>query len=157
MAEQAEASQLVLPPVDQLGFVVRSMDQALPHYSAVFGKLELFQFPLDKMEFRGKTTDVVLNVALGRPREDDVEIELIEVVSGSTPHSEFLERGRDGIQHLGFAVERVEPWLEKTDAAGYQTVWYRRVSDDTAFAYAEHRSGNGLMLEFLELPGRKIR
>ncbi|MCP4842950.1 MAG: hypothetical protein GY887_14575, partial [Halieaceae bacterium] len=79
----------------------------------------------------------------------DVEIELIEWVSGGCPHKEFLDAGREGMHHLRFIVENLETTAAQAEAFGYQTIWSKRYGDGLAVAYLE-RDNDPLVLEFFE-------
>jgi methylmalonyl-CoA/ethylmalonyl-CoA epimerase len=102
-----------------------------------------------KVSYRGRVEDVNLNIAFGRSGE--LEIELIQWVSGHSPHREFIERGREGMHHLRFRVEDADGWIEKLKTVGYEPIWYKRFSADTTFVYLE-RPGDPTLIEFLQMP-----
>ncbi len=143
-------TKLELPPVDQLGFVVSDMDQAIAHYTPLFGEFQVQRYELEAVDYRGQSEDCELKVAFAMLH--DMEIELIELLSGKSPHQEFLEQGRRGLHHIRFRVPRVEQALSEVAPLGYRSIWFKRMSDDLAFAYAEHESGTPPILEFLEMP-----
>src|SRR5262249_57107554 len=82
---------LALPPIDQVGYVVRDLDATLARYDALFGPFTRLDTALTGVWYRGAPTDVSLRLAFGRT--GDVEIEFIEPVSGASPHTEFLAAG----------------------------------------------------------------
>src|SRR3972149_6716824 len=65
---------------------------------------------------RGRPADGRLELAFGW--SGDVEIELIQWVSGDCPHREFIEKGREGMHHLHFRVEDCDGWVEKLRPLG---------------------------------------
>jgi len=140
---------LTLPKLDQVGFVVRDLEKSLVLYEPLFGPFSRMETPIEGASFRGKVEDCRLALAFGR--SGDTEIELIQWLSGTCPHQEFIESGKEGMHHLRFRVAPVESKLEQAKAMGYTTIWYKRMSEKIAFAYIE-RPDDPLILEFLEMP-----
>ena len=148
MKEQQLAA-LGLPAIDQIGFVVRDIDRAIAQYDALFGPFTTMDAQVPDADYRGGTASCELKLAFGR--SGDVEIELIQWVSGESPHREFIERDREGMQHLRFRVDDADTWIARLEAAGYQAIWYKRWSGDTVFAYLE-RDDDPLLVEILQMP-----
>ena len=140
-------SQLELPPVNQVGFVVRDLDKALEAYKPLFGEFVVMDAPDMEWDYRGRPETSSLKIAFGN--SGDVEIELIEWVSGETPHKEFLEAGHEGMHHLRFVVDNVEEKVAEAEKFGYQQIWYKRFGEGRAASYLE-REGDPLILEFFE-------
>ena len=141
------AEVLELPPVNQVGFVVKDLDQALELYKPLFGEFTVMDASDMEWEYRGKPEMSSLRIAFGN--SGDVEIELIEWVSGGTPHKEFLDAGREGMHHLRFVVDNVEEKVKEAEAVGYREIWYKRFGEGLAASYLE-RDGDPLILEFFE-------
>ncbi|WP_162854634.1 VOC family protein [Sphingobium estronivorans] len=145
-----ELAQLGLPAPDQIGFVVRDLDQAIAHYDPLFGPFSKTDYGPQKASYQGRSRSAYeLKFAFGRI--GDLEIELIEWISGDTPHRDFLEKGRDGMHHLRFRVDDLDQWAAKLQAKGYETVWHDRLSPHVAFGYFE-RDDDPLVLELLQYP-----
>jgi hypothetical protein len=138
-----------LPQVKQLGHVVRDMDAAVKMYDSLYGPFSFLDGSVTQATYRGKLADCQLKVAFGY--SGDLEIELIQWVSGESPHREFIERGREGIHHVQFRVDDAEGWIKKLNALGYETIWYKKYCADTIFAYLE-KPGDPTIIEFLEMP-----
>ena len=98
-------------------------------------------------DYRGVQEECVIRLAFGK--SGDVEIELIEWVSGGCPHKEFLEAGREGMHHLRFIVDELERQVKAADSLGYEVIWGKRWREGLAVAYLE-RPGDPLVLEFFE-------
>jgi catechol 2,3-dioxygenase-like lactoylglutathione lyase family enzyme len=139
--------ELNLPPVNQVGFVVRNLEKALEFYQPLFGEFSVMDAPDMEWDYRGKPE--VSSLKLAFANSGDVEIELIEWVSGKTPHKEFLDAGHEGMHHLRFVVDNVEEKVKEAEAAGYQQIWYKRFGEGLAASYLE-REGDPLILEFFE-------
>jgi len=147
MSEQQLAA-LGLPPIDQVGFVVKDLDKAIAQYDALFGPFTTMDAQVPSADFRGREASCELKLAFGR--SGNLEIELIQWVSGESPHREFIENGSEGMQHLRFRVDNADTWIEKLGAEGYRSIWYKRWSEDTVFAYLE-RDNDPLMIEILQM------
>lgn len=145
----ADLKSLGLPPIDQIGFVVRSIEDARKRYEPMFGPWTQFDGSVREANFRGRSADVQLDILIGHSGE--LEIEFIECRSGESPHSEFIDAGREGMHHLRYRVEDIDGWIEKVATVGYRTIWYKRLSAEIAFAYME-RPDDPLLIEFLQLP-----
>ena len=141
------ATALNLPPVNQVGFVVRNLEQAIAHYQPLFGDFAVMDAPDMEWDYRGHPEMSSLRLAFAT--SGDVEIELIEWVSGKTPHKEFLDAGREGMHHLRFIVDNVEAKVAEAAEYGYAQIWYKRFGVGLAAAYLE-REGDPLVLEFFE-------
>jgi catechol 2,3-dioxygenase-like lactoylglutathione lyase family enzyme len=139
--------QLNLPPVDQVGFVVRDLEQAIRCYEPLFGPF--VEMDATEMEWNYRGEPAVSSLKLAMAQSGDVEIELIEWVSGATPHKEFLDAGREGLHHLRFMVDNVEEKTQQAEALGYRPIWYKRFAEGLAAVYLE-REGDPLVIEFFE-------
>lgn len=141
--------QLGLPPIVQLGHVVRNLEASMALYEPLYGPFTTMDGSVQGATYRGRIADAKLAIAFGR--SGDLEIELIEWRGGESPHREFLERGREGIHHVQFRVEDCDSWIEKVKPLGFEVIWYKRFSADTTFAYLE-RPGDPTLIEFLQMP-----
>ncbi len=152
MGTREDLSNLGLPPIDQIGFVVRDLDEAERRYTALFGPMTRQDSRLGPVEgatYRGRTADVNLAIMFGHT--GDLEIEFIQWLSGESPHREFIEQGREGMHHFRYRVDDTDAWIKKVAAIGYQPIWYMRYTDEIVFAYLE-REDDPLLIEFLQLP-----
>ena len=139
--------QLNLPDLNQVGFVVRNLDQALALYEPLFGPFSTMAPGPMTYDYRGVQEECTMRLAFGK--SGDVEIELIEWVSGGCPHKEFLDAGREGMHHLRFIVDDLDAQVEAARAVGYESIWNKRYGEGLAVAYLE-RKGDPLVIEFFE-------
>lgn len=140
-------TQLTLPNLDQVGFVVRNLEQMLALYEPLFGPFSRMDPGPMTYNFRGAQEECTLRLAFGR--SGDVEIELIEWVSGGCPHKEFLDAGREGMHHLRFVVDDLDMQIAAALSEGYHAMWSKRFAEGLAVAYLE-RPGDPLVIEFFE-------
>ena len=144
---QSLAQQLNLPPMDQVGFVYRNLEAAIAHYEPLFGPFEIHEYGSFDYQFRGKTEPAELRLALGR--SGSIEIELIEMVAGSSPHQEFLDRGQEGMHHLRFPVQDLDDLVARASPLGWHSIWSKQYAPGLAVAYLEHRD-DPLLVELFE-------
>lgn len=146
----AALKNLGLPEPDQIGFVVRDIDEAVARYEPLFGPFKRTDFGINYASYHGgPRSPYDMKFAFGRI--GNLEIELIQWVSGDTPHRDFIQAGREGMHHIRFRVPKADPWVAKLKTIGYEPVWHDRLSDDIAYAYCE-RAGDPLILEIFEYP-----
>lgn len=141
-----------LPPADQICLVVRDLQAALQLYEPLFGPFTVLDSGPFESVHRGERVMADLPCAFGR--SGALEIEIVAPRRGPTPHTEFLDAGREGVQHIRYAVEGLESWIGKAAALGYRPVWtgsYPRSAAAPAirWCYLE-RAGDPLMVEFAQ-------
>ena len=139
-----------LPPIDQVGYVVRDLDATLARYERLFGPFSRMDSPLKAVLYRGEPTDVHLELAFGS--DGNIEMEFIAVKSGASPHSEFLASGREGIHHIRYRVPDCDATLAALRGEGFEPIWYHDMGF-AKFAYLEHTSRDGVLIELLEMQG----
>lgn len=145
----AALQSLGLPPIDQIGFVVRDLDAWVERYQTLFGPFSFMDGSVDAADYRGRSEDVKLKLAFGHTGE--LEIEFIEWQGGHSPHREFIEAGNEGMHHIRYRVDNADAWIDKLATVGFTPVWYKRWCADTVFAYLENPD-DPLIVELLEMP-----
>lgn len=142
-------SDLKLPPVYQLGYVVRDIDRACQFYEATYGVGPFTVIPevdMDGALLRGQPVETGIKVAFAK--SDKVEIEFIQPLRGKNLYTEFLDAKGDGIHHLGFLVDDMDAWKAQFAARGFEPVFHRDMGV-MEFAYFDTSEVGGLMLELL--------
>jgi catechol 2,3-dioxygenase-like lactoylglutathione lyase family enzyme len=140
-----------LGEIDQVGFVVPDLDAACARYAPLFGPWQRAESPLIGVLYRGVPTDVHLRLAFGHAA--GLEMEFISVVSGASPHSEFLAAGREGIHHVRYPVANLAATLAALEPAGFVPIWSHALGP-YKWAYCEHVTRDGVLIELLESPPR---
>lgn len=143
-----------LPPIDQVGYVVRSLDDTTRRYAPLFGPFTFMDSPLRAVLYRGEPADVNLRIAYGSA--GSVEMEFIEVLSGASPHAEFLAAGREGIHHIRYRVPDCDATIAALRGEGFAPIWYHDLGF-AKFAYLEHASRDGVLIELLEMGAAPAR
>jgi hypothetical protein len=145
------AGRLDLGPLDQIAYVVADLERALPHYEALYGAFEVAEAELRDCETPRGRVDCTLKLAVNRA--GPVEIELIQVLGGESPHREHLRRHGEGLHHVRFRVDTLDPKLAALRAEGFEVVFVKRFGPRVAFAYLEAPAERGGgVIELLEMP-----
>lgn len=140
-----------LPPVAQVSYMVADMDEARPRFERLFGPFTVFEADNEGSIYKGEPHDARLRVALSTATE--VEIELIEHVSGECPHKDWIEANGESIFHVQFKVDDVDAKLAEMNALGHETVWYNAALAEHGIKYAYTQapeSEGGHVLEFVQ-------
>lgn len=141
------AAACILPPIDQVGYVVRDVDAAVRQYQPLVGNFEIARYDLTDVDYRGRNASCTLKIATAR--SGNLEIELIEVVDGVSYHREFLDQGRDGPHHVRFPVDDLDAAQVRLEDLGFTRVFGKRFAPGLAFAYLEDDSGR--VIELFEM------
>ena len=116
---------------NHIGLVVEDVDKAVDFYSSTFGlgPFTVDTYHLKGVAYRGKPTDAVIKA--GFAFTGDFLIELVEVVEGETPHTEFLRANGEGVQHIAFPVENMEEALANLAEKGIKPIMeYKFIVND---------------------------
>lgn len=141
---------LELPPCCQVGFVYPNLEEAIALYEPLFGEFKIVDYgEMEGASFRGKPSPYRLRMGIGY--SGDLELELIEWVSGETPHKEFVQSGRTGMHHLSFTVPDLDAVVEAAANLGYEPIWYHAMSDEIKYVYLE-RLDDPLLIELTQRP-----
>ena len=146
-----ETGRLGLGPIDQTAYVVANMEDSLPHYESLYGPFQVGETPMTGVMFRGEEVSCTLKLAVNNA--GPIEIELIEVLEGETPHSEHLRKHGEGLHHVRFRITDIDAKIERLEASGYRNVFFKRFGPAVAFAYLEAPDAIGKsLIELLEMP-----
>ncbi len=113
-------ARLGLPPVSQIGVVVRDVYKTAEYYSSLFGigPFTVYDFVPGKHWYREELT--YSKVRMGKAVWGNLELELIQPLEGRSIHVDFLERHGEGLQHLGFNVANFDELYERFIQEGFK-------------------------------------
>ena len=107
----------------QIGVLVRDLDKTLENLENIFGigPFRIVDYPPEGednlvMEYNGEPADFTAKFCffdLG-----NIELELIQPLSGKTVWSDYLDRHGDGIHHIKFDIPRHDELKEYMDENG---------------------------------------
>lgn len=137
--------------IDQIGYVVTDLDTSLPQYEALYGAFKVGEVPLDGVMCRGEEISCRLKIATNN--DGPIEIELIQVLEGETPHSEHLREHGEGLHHVRFRISEIESKMAELESAGYENVFWKRFGPGLAFTYmTSPEELGGALIELFESP-----
>lgn len=143
--------RLGLGAIDQVAFVVRNLEESLPRYEAIFGPFKTGESKIDDYSSPDGPANCTLKLAVNNAAP--IEVELIEVAAGHTPHREHLEKHGEGLHHVRFRVDSVEDTIATLEGEGFRSVFLKRYGPTVAFAYLETPAAMGSwLIELLEMP-----
>ena len=102
----------------QIGIVVKDMDATIKSLTSLgIGPFEHRSVPAGAKEwYQGKPMNATFKIAAANV--GGVELEFIQPVDGESPHRAFLDEKGEGIQHLAFAVEKLDKNIEDLTRKG---------------------------------------
>lgn len=137
--------------IDQVGYVVRNLEESLPFYEGLFGPFDVGEVPMEDVLYRGKRIDCKLKIATNN--DGPIEIELIQVLEGETPHTEHLRDYGEGPHHVRFRISDIEEKISALEARGYENIFWKRFGATVAFAYLiAPKELGGSTIELFEMP-----
>jgi catechol 2,3-dioxygenase-like lactoylglutathione lyase family enzyme len=112
--------RLTLPPISQIGVVVKDVEKTAAFYSSAFGigPFTVYEWSPDRHWNDEKPS--YLRLRMAKVMWDNVELELIEPLEGTSDHRSFLETHGEGLHHLGFNVANYEGVFEKFLSEGFR-------------------------------------
>ena len=148
---ERKSPRVNLPPVEQIGIVVHDMDRAIDFYTSVFGwgPFQIQDFGEMEYDFRGQPVKATVKAAFAK--SGPLEIELIQILEGETPHTEFLREKGEGLHHLRFRVDDLDGVLAELAKDGIKPVWGKKMPEfGISFAYLDTAQAGGVMVELIE-------
>ena len=135
--------------VIQVGIVVKDVEKTVKRLTSLgIGPFEPMVLPPERQEwFRDKR--MYADFKIFGARIGDIQIELIQPISGDSPHKEFLETKGEGIQHIACAVEDVEKEVQKLTKEGATTLLRAKFPGGRGVAYMDLDAG-GLIVELIQ-------
>jgi methylmalonyl-CoA/ethylmalonyl-CoA epimerase len=111
---------LSLPPVSQIGVVVREIERAVSYFSSIFGigPFTVYDWTPDKHWVNEEPS--YLKLRMGKTMWGDVELELIQPLERKSLHTDFLETCGEGLHHLGFNVVNYDRVFERFLQEGFK-------------------------------------
>jgi len=99
---------------------------------------------------RGAPVDCTLHVSLGYA--GDLQVELIQPVSGPSIHREFLDAHGAGLHHVCFAVDDVDAACAAAEAAGVPVLMRGSMMDgEIEFAYVDGSASGAPYVELARI------
>ncbi len=139
------------PGFFQQAFVVTDLAAAQQAFTATIACPKWATLPASSLPYRYRGRDVECALALAFARSGNVQIELLQPVSGEGVHVEFLDTHGPGAHHLGFMVDRIDDELAVAAEAGCAEIMSGRFGN-LRFAYLDTWDTLGAYVELVDDP-----
>ncbi len=144
-----------LPPIGQVGIMVRDIHAAMEHYTRVLGigpfTLHTNSAPPLRVKYRGHPASYKCHVAIAH--HNGIAVELIQYLEGDTIHRDFAQYRGEGLEHLGFYVPNLDEALAAMAERGIGVVQSAEglgAAGDGRYAYVDSTAAIGTILEFIQ-------
>ena len=127
--------------IEHIGIAVKSLSDAIPYYEQLLGT------PCYSIE---EVKDQRVKTAFFKIGQ--TKIELLESTDPEGPVGKFIEKKREGIHHIAFAVNGLETALDEVRAAGIKLIdeQPRMGAEGLHIAFLHPKSSFGVLTELCE-------
>jgi catechol 2,3-dioxygenase-like lactoylglutathione lyase family enzyme len=142
-------------PLTQVAWVTDDLDATERLLSGQFGtggwtRIPDVVFAADTTTLRGEPVEFVAHISLAYA--GDLQLELIQPVSGPTVHAEFLEAHGPGLHHVCFEVDDVSASCAEAATAGIPVLMRGSMMDgEIEFAYLDGSSAGAPYIELARI------
>lgn len=145
----------MLGQIAQWGYVVRDVNAGMEHWTRLLGIgpwVLIDDFSAYEFTHRGQRVDLDIVVALSYFGETQVEL-IQQRNDAPSPYKEFIDSGREGLQHFGFWPSDYEATKKALAEAGCKPVYIADppAADIAATIYFESPAPFGPMIEISAL------
>jgi methylmalonyl-CoA/ethylmalonyl-CoA epimerase len=135
----------------QIGIVVKNIDKTIEYYTKMFGfgPYEIKYVDYSDATYHGKKAGYKGKRAFFK-LGPEIEIELIELISGKTIHEDFLKQHGEGLNHIGFRVNDLKASRENARKAGFEITQDFMRPDGSGFAYMDTDKTGGVIFEMIK-------
>jgi methylmalonyl-CoA/ethylmalonyl-CoA epimerase len=117
----------------QVAYVVKDLDVAMKKYWEIFkiGPWDVYTFAppaLQESMFRGKPSDHTYRLAI--TWINDVQLELMQPLTGRSLYDEFLEEKGEGLHHIKFYYKDCQKILAEFKAKGINVIQSGKIDED---------------------------
>ena len=143
--------------VRQNGYVVRDVEAAMRHWTAVLGVGPFFYFervPVRDFRYRGEPSQIEVSIALAN--SGSLQIELIQQGNEApSMYRDFLKAGHEGLQHVAYWTEDFDAEMARLGEAGYEVGQSGSIGETGRFVYLLTEQHPGTVVELSEISGPK--
>ena len=129
--------------IEHIGIAVRSLAEAVPFYERLLGT------PCYATE---EVADQKVKTAFFKIGM--TKIELLESTSPDGPIAKFIEKRGEGVHHIAYAVDAIEPALAEFERQGMQLIDRvpRKGAEGLMIAFLHPKSTHGVLTELCRRP-----
>ncbi|MBM3133350.1 MAG: hypothetical protein FJZ95_10035, partial [Chloroflexi bacterium] len=104
----------------------------------------------DLSQFHHKSKPLKARVKAGIAYSGSVFIELVQVIEGETPHSQFLRSKGEGLQHLAFTVDDIDGAITELEKEGIKPLMSYTLTIEAPAKSGAGRAGGKRLLDVHE-------
>ena len=128
--------------VIQVGVVVKDVDKTIERLSELgIGPFQEMELPPEREEWFRKER-MYADFKIRGAMIGDIQLELIQPLTGDSPHKEFLETKGEGIQHIGLAVPDVQAAVDELTQKDVEVLLRAKFPGGGSVAYCDLGVGN---------------
>ena len=114
-----------LGPISHIGIAVENCEEAAAWWERTFGvgPFSTDEYVLDAsthFRFKGEPAEARMKASIAYSGK--VFIELVEVLEGESPHTEFLRQHGEGMQHVAFSVKGIREVVTRLASEGLEPI-----------------------------------
>ena len=114
-----------LGPISHVGIVVEDAEKAAAFWERVFGigpfSIDIYELnESTNFKFKGEPAEARMKAAIAYSGK--VFIELVEVMEGESPHTEFMREHGEGLQHVAFSVRDIRKVVADLEPEGMKPI-----------------------------------
>ncbi|MPZ59217.1 MAG: VOC family protein [Rhizobiales bacterium] len=136
----------------QIGYVVPDLHAAIRFFKETLGVPDFMVWEnlmLEQQTYNGTPGDYVQSIAFGYA--GDMQIELIQPLSGESTYSAYLRQNpKGGVQHLGILVDDFDAAVKAMTARGFKIV-QSGCHGDTRLVYLDTGDASGTLTEIITI------
>ena len=127
--------------IEHIGIAVRDMEAAISVYTALFGEKPYKQEVVE--------SEHVLTTFF---RSGPNKIELVSATSEESAIHKYLEKNREGIHHIAFAVDDIEKEMSRLQEQGFQLLNEKpkKGADNKLICFVHPKDANGVLVELCQ-------
>lgn len=143
--------------INQLGYIYKDIRKQakILEENLVLPKFAFLENKPTKYKYRGK--DTIVQTTLGFSRSLNVQVELIQLISGDCIFKEFIDAGKEGLHHFGIFVDDVEAIVKEYVKRGYSVVHEGITAGVQKVAYIDTYDDFGVYIEFQQTRMKRVR
>jgi catechol 2,3-dioxygenase-like lactoylglutathione lyase family enzyme len=115
---QDQINERLVDRVDQIGFVVRDVDEFVKSYEKILGEGAFVVAEGEAPATLADGREVMVHGRLAWAQLGSVQLEVIQIIQGPSVHLDFLEEHGEGMHHLGIYVADFDETLKKCRERG---------------------------------------
>ncbi|MBR0825870.1 VOC family protein [Bradyrhizobium manausense] len=146
--------------VRQNGYIVRDIHAAMEHWIKIMGVGPWYYMDRVKTDyFRHRGVDSPVEMSIALANSGDLQIELIQQRNDApSMYKEFLDRGREGLQHMSYWSTDYQALYDRALSLGYKVGHEGQIGGPQGrFAYFDTEAHPGTVIEISDISGAKGR